>query len=266
MVMDRPLSGEQQPILAITRWLRHSGNMRAPGQRRGQADRPDPGCVHGARHGGPERAAAGLNWWATLRDALPDGDGLATAVAEELDEPLEDVRPSVMTATLVRRVDASLDDLKAVVDGERERARVRECPPPAAAASAGSARRPSRISWPRRAGSRMQARSTCPRPLRSSARLVGSRRARGRAWCCSSPGSPSSAASSGTAASTSSGPAGWMPKPWARWAAGSSCGPRSPRSWSRTATGRPSARSSPVTPRPAAAPWRSSWASSPRTR
>jgi hypothetical protein len=67
----------------------------------------------------------GLNWWATVRDALPDDDLLAAAVAEELDEPLEDVRPSVMTATLVRRVDASLDDLKAVVDGERARARVR---------------------------------------------------------------------------------------------------------------------------------------------
>ena len=67
----------------------------------------------------------GLNWWATVRDALPDDDVLAAAVAEELHEPLEDVRPSVMTATLVRRVDASLDDLKAVVDGERERARVR---------------------------------------------------------------------------------------------------------------------------------------------
>lgn len=67
----------------------------------------------------------GLNWWATVRDALPADDVLAAAVAEELDEPLEDVRPSVMTATLVRRVDASLDDLKAVVDGERARARVR---------------------------------------------------------------------------------------------------------------------------------------------
>ena len=67
----------------------------------------------------------GRNWWATVRDALPDDDVLAAAVAAELHEPLEDVRPSVMTATLVRRVDASLDDLKAVVDGERERARVR---------------------------------------------------------------------------------------------------------------------------------------------
>ncbi len=67
----------------------------------------------------------GLNWWATVRDALPDDDVLAAAVADELDEPLEDVRPSVMTATLVRRVDASLDDLKAVVEGERARARVR---------------------------------------------------------------------------------------------------------------------------------------------
>jgi hypothetical protein len=67
----------------------------------------------------------GLNWWATVRDVLPDDDVLAAAVAAELHEPLEDVRPSVMTATLVRCVDASLDDLKAVVDGERERARVR---------------------------------------------------------------------------------------------------------------------------------------------
>ncbi len=67
----------------------------------------------------------GLNWWATVRDALPADDVLAAAVAEELDEPLADVRPSVMMATLVRRVDASLDDLKAVVDGERARARVR---------------------------------------------------------------------------------------------------------------------------------------------
>ena len=67
----------------------------------------------------------GLNWWTTVRDALPDDEVLAAAVAEELDEPLEEVRPSVMTATLVRRVDASLDDLKAVVDGERARARVR---------------------------------------------------------------------------------------------------------------------------------------------
>ena len=68
----------------------------------------------------------GLNWWATAGDVLPDGDVLAAAVAEELDEPLEDVRASVLTATLVRRVDASLDDLKAIVDGERARARVRD--------------------------------------------------------------------------------------------------------------------------------------------
>ena len=59
-----------------------------------------------------------------MRDALPDDDALAAAVADELHEPLEDVRPSVMTATLVRRVDV-VHDLKAVVDGEREPARVR---------------------------------------------------------------------------------------------------------------------------------------------
>ena len=118
--------GEQQPILAIPRWLRHSGNLRPPGQRRGQADRRSPIASMVQETEGRTVPPAGLNWWATLRDALPDSDVLAAAVAEELGEPLEDVRPSVMTATLVRRVDASLDDLRAVVDGERERARVRD--------------------------------------------------------------------------------------------------------------------------------------------
>ena len=66
------------------------------------------------------------NWWAAMREVLPDDEVLAEAVAAELDEPIDDVRPSVMTATLVRRVDASLDQLKAIVDGERRRARVRD--------------------------------------------------------------------------------------------------------------------------------------------
>jgi hypothetical protein len=60
-----------------------------------------------------------LNWWASMRDVLPDDESLAVAVAAELFEPLDEVRPSVMTATMVRRVDATLDDLKAVVEGER---------------------------------------------------------------------------------------------------------------------------------------------------
>ncbi len=59
MVVDRPLSIEQQPILAIPRWLRHSGNLYRPGQPRGQADRPGTDCIHGARDGGPRRAAGG---------------------------------------------------------------------------------------------------------------------------------------------------------------------------------------------------------------
>ena len=67
-----------------------------------------------------------LNWWAALRDVLPDDEILAEAVAAELGEPLDEVRPSVMTATMVRRVDATLDDLKATVEGERARARVRD--------------------------------------------------------------------------------------------------------------------------------------------
>ncbi|HYO44458.1 MAG TPA: helix-turn-helix domain-containing protein [Candidatus Limnocylindrales bacterium] len=70
-----------------------------------------------------------LNWWAAMRDVLPEDEVLAVAVAAELGEPLDEVRPSVMTATMVRRVDATLDDLKAVVDGERARARTRDRSP-----------------------------------------------------------------------------------------------------------------------------------------
>ena len=66
---------------------------------------------------------ADQNVWAILRDAVPDEEALAAAVAADLGEPIEAVRPTVTIATLVRRVDASLDQLRAVVDGERARAR-----------------------------------------------------------------------------------------------------------------------------------------------
>jgi PucR C-terminal helix-turn-helix domain len=71
-------------------------------------------------------APGSRNWWASVQDALADDEALAAAVAAELGEPLDAVRPSVLTATLARRVDASLEDLKAIVDGERARARVRD--------------------------------------------------------------------------------------------------------------------------------------------
>jgi hypothetical protein len=64
------------------------------------------------------------NVWAILRDAVPDDEALAAAVAADLGEPVEAVRPTVTIATLVRRVDASLDHLRKIVDGERARARV----------------------------------------------------------------------------------------------------------------------------------------------
>jgi hypothetical protein len=62
--------------------------------------------------------------WTILREAVPDEEALAQSVAAELGEAVGDVRPSVVTATLLRNVDTSLDDLKAVVEGERARARV----------------------------------------------------------------------------------------------------------------------------------------------
>ncbi len=64
----------------------------------------------------------GRSWWATLDGVLPGGEELAEAVAAELGEPVEDVRPSVMITLLVGSVAASLDDLRTVLDGERARA------------------------------------------------------------------------------------------------------------------------------------------------
>ena len=64
------------------------------------------------------------NVWAILRDAVPDDEALAAAVATELREPLDRVRPSVITATLLARVDASLEQLRSVVESERARARL----------------------------------------------------------------------------------------------------------------------------------------------
>ena len=209
----------------------------------------------------------GLNWWATVRDALPDDDVLAAAVAEELHEPLEDVRPSVMTATLVRRVDASLDDLKAVVDGERERARVRGVDHPPARGRTPGPRGDPRGSRDRDAPARGRRHA---RPARGRCRPARGGRHRGALG--DAPGAVPRPARRhppprlGPLRRRAAGRPARCRCPWARWAAGSSCGPRSPRSWSRTATGPPSARSSPVTRRPAAAPSRSSWASSPRTR
>jgi hypothetical protein len=78
----------------------------------------------GADHVPPQ----GLGWWASLGEVLQDDEGLAGAVAAELGEPVEAVRPSVVTATLVRRTDATLEDLHAVVEGERDRARLRDRP------------------------------------------------------------------------------------------------------------------------------------------
>ena len=68
--------------------------------------------------------AAEQNVWTLLREAVPDDEALAVAVATELREPLDQVRPSVITATLVRKVDATLDQLRSVVEAERARARL----------------------------------------------------------------------------------------------------------------------------------------------
>jgi hypothetical protein len=65
----------------------------------------------------------GTAWWARVNHLLPDDDALAAAVAAELGEPPEDVLSSVATATILRGVGASLDDLKDVLDSERARAR-----------------------------------------------------------------------------------------------------------------------------------------------
>ena len=125
------------------------------------------------------------NVWAILRDAVPDDEALVAAVASDLGEPLDVVRPTVTIATLVRRVDASLERLRAVVDGERARARI--VPPVRRTPGSVRIRADTMDGLLEESGaSCATAASTWTRRSRSSAPPAGSRRGTGSATCCSS--------------------------------------------------------------------------------
>ncbi len=70
--------------------------------------------------------------WATIQRVLPDEDALATAVAAELGEPAEDVRPTVQIFMVTGPArPASEADVQLAIEEERARVRTAAGPPPA---------------------------------------------------------------------------------------------------------------------------------------
>ena len=168
-----------------------------------------------------------LNWWASMRDVLPDDESLAVAVAAELLEPLDEVRPSVMTATMVRRVDATLDDLKAVVEGERARARTRDRAPARRAAEARLATDTMADLQAETARLAEAGALTLETAIAAAADGRRDRRAlRPAARAVPGPPGRHPAPRVGPLRGRGAGRPHPAPRPSARWAAGSSCGPR----------------------------------------
>ena len=123
--------------------------------------------------------------WTAIRRVLPDAEELAAAVAAEIGEPLDDVRPSVLIGTIA--INGQLGpEAAAVAAIEAELGRLQ---PATEHAAVGRARSPwtrSTSSWPRPRPSRPRVRSTSRRSWRSSARRARSRRGPTAAWssCC----------------------------------------------------------------------------------
>ena len=71
--------------------------------------------------------------WTAIRDVLPDGDELTAAVAAELGEAPDDVRPTVFTGVVARlSLPTSQADVAAAIEEERARVRRAKGPVPAA--------------------------------------------------------------------------------------------------------------------------------------
>lgn len=71
--------------------------------------------------------------WAAILRAFPDGEELAAAVAAELDEEIDEVRPTVLVGTVARRErPGSSEEIAAAIEAERARVRTTEVPLPAA--------------------------------------------------------------------------------------------------------------------------------------
>ena len=68
--------------------------------------------------------------WATIGRLLPDGEALAAAVAAELGEPVDAVRPTVRIGMLSRRPRPGTDEeVSAAIEAERARVRSDDGPP-----------------------------------------------------------------------------------------------------------------------------------------
>ena len=129
--------------------------------------------------------------WTAIRRVLPDAEELAAAVAAELGEPLDDVRPSVLIGTIALNGQLG-PEAAAVAAIEAELGRLQ---PAAGAAADGPSLSPptrSTTSWPRPGRSRQRVRSTSRRSWRSSALRERSRRGPTAAWssCCTATPSP----------------------------------------------------------------------------
>ena len=76
--------------------------------------------------------------WAAIGRLLPDGEALAAAVAAELGEPVDAVRPTVRIGMLSRRTRPGSDEeVSAAIEAERARVRTTTVPlPPARLLSA----------------------------------------------------------------------------------------------------------------------------------
>ena len=136
----RAVVGEQRPTLAIPDGPAIVGSA-APGPSAGRRITGHRLPPWRSREGRVEDGRA--QRVGVVRDALPDAEALAVAVAAELREPLDDVRPSELIATLVRRVDATSTTSMPCRGRTGSRPGVRHGPPPAAGVAARRvARRP----------------------------------------------------------------------------------------------------------------------------
>ena len=69
--------------------------------------------------------------WAAIRDALPTAEELVIAVADELGEPVDEVRATVLIGSVLRQTRPGTDDeVAAAIEAERTRVRTTEAPLP----------------------------------------------------------------------------------------------------------------------------------------
>ena len=129
--------------------------------------------------------------WTAIRRVLPSADEVAVAVAAELGEPLDAVRPSVLIGTIALNGQLG-PEAAASAAIAAELGRLESAQGSAAAGSSPSPWPRSTTSWPTPARSRLLVHSTSRRSWRSSAPRGRSRRGPIAHWssCCTATRSP----------------------------------------------------------------------------